>query len=75
MYDTWYQMQALLLSGRLDIGPAISGRLALEGFEKGMEMLLGGRASKILLYPAGPPGEEKEPHLWPHHRSTTSPKS
>ena len=75
MYDTWYQMQALLVSGRLDIGPAISGRLALEGFEKGMELLLGGRASKILLYPGGPPGDEKTPHLWPHHRSATSPKS
>ncbi len=75
MYDTWYQMQALLVSGRLDIGPVISGRLALERFENGMELLLSGRASKILLYPAGPPGNEKSPHLWPHHRSATSPTS
>lgn len=75
MYDTWYKMQALLVSGRLDIGPVISGRLALEGFEKGMELLLGGHASKILLYPGGVPGEEKAPHLWPHHRSATSPTS
>ena len=75
MYETWYQMQALLAGGRLDIGPVISDRLALEGFEKGMELLLSGRASKILLYPEGVPGEEKTPHLWSPHRSATFPRS
>ncbi len=51
MFQTWYQMQGLLLSGRLDLSPAISGRLPLADFRRGFEMLMAGDASKIILYP------------------------
>jgi threonine 3-dehydrogenase len=53
MYKTWYQMQALLKAGKLDLSPVITDRMALKDFSKGMERLKTGEASKILLYPNG----------------------
>ena len=53
MYQTWYQMQALLKAGKLDLHPAITDRLSMRDFSKGMERLRTGEASKILLYPNG----------------------
>ncbi len=53
MYDTWFQMTALLKAGMLDLHPVITDRLAMSDFSKGMEMLNSGKASKILLYPRG----------------------
>lgn len=53
MYDTWFQMTALLKAGMLDLHPVITDRLAMSDFNKGMEMLNSGKASKILLYPRG----------------------
>ncbi len=51
MYETWYQMEALLKAGKLDLAPVITHRLPLEKFADGMELLRSGEASKILLYP------------------------
>ncbi|HEX5236184.1 MAG TPA: L-threonine 3-dehydrogenase [Silvibacterium sp.] len=51
MYETWYQMEALLKAGKLDLSPVITHRLPLEKFAEGMELLRSGEASKILLYP------------------------
>jgi threonine 3-dehydrogenase len=53
MYQTWYQMTALLKSGKLDLHPAITDRMPMRDFGKGMERLTTGEASKILLYPNG----------------------
>ncbi len=53
MYQTWYQMQALLKSGKLDLHPVITDKLSMRDFSKGMERLRTGEASKILLYPNG----------------------
>jgi threonine 3-dehydrogenase len=53
MYETWYQMTALLKSGKLDLHPVITDRLPLTDFSKGMDMLNSGKASKILLYTEG----------------------
>jgi threonine 3-dehydrogenase len=53
MYETWYQMTALLKGGKLDLHPAITDRMPLRDFAKGMERLRTGEASKILLYPNG----------------------
>lgn len=51
MYETWYQMEALLKTGRLDLHPVITHRLPMHAFAKGMDLLKTGEASKILLYP------------------------
>jgi len=53
MYQTWYQMTALLKSGKLDWHPVITDRMSMTDFSKGMERLTTGEASKILLYPNG----------------------
>ena len=53
MYQTWYQMQALLMAGKLNLHPVITDRLSMKDFSKGMERLRTGEASKILLYPNG----------------------
>jgi threonine 3-dehydrogenase len=51
MYETWYQMEALLKANKLDLSPAITHRLPMHDFAHGMELLKTGEASKILLYP------------------------
>ncbi len=53
MYQTWYQMTALLKAGKLELHPVITDRMAMADFSKGMERLTTGEASKILLYPNG----------------------
>jgi threonine 3-dehydrogenase len=53
MYQTWYQMTALLKAGKLDLHPVITDRIAMKDFSKGMERLKTGEASKILVYPNG----------------------
>jgi len=53
MYQTWYQMTALLKNGKLDLHPVITDRMAMADFSKGMDRLKTGEASKILLYPNG----------------------
>jgi len=53
MYQTWYQMQALLKSNKLDLHPVITDRIAMMDFAKGMDRLRTGEASKILVYPNG----------------------
>lgn len=51
MYETWYQMEALLKSGRLDLAPVITHRLPMSEFARGMDLLKSGEASKIVLTP------------------------
>ncbi len=53
MYQTWYQMTALLKAGKLELHPVITDRLPMHDFAKGMDRLKTGEASKILLYPNG----------------------
>jgi len=56
MYKTWYEMNALLKAGKLDLSPVITDRMSMADFSKGMGRLKTGEASKILLYPNGKPG-------------------
>ena len=53
MYQTWYQMTALLKAGKLDLHPVITDRIQMKDFSQGMERLKTGEASKILMYPNG----------------------
>jgi len=53
MYQTWYQMTALLKAGKLDLHPVITDRIAMKDFSTAMERLKTGEASKILVYPNG----------------------
>ena len=49
MYETWYQAEALLRGGRINLDPVITHRLPLERFDEAMRLLESGEASKILL--------------------------
>lgn len=53
MYKTWYQMTELLKHNKLDLKPAITDRIPLSDFSKGMERLKRGEASKVLVFPNG----------------------
>ena len=49
IFDTWYRMEALLLSGKLDIRPVITHVLGWSDFEKAVELQRSGKAGKIVL--------------------------
>ena len=51
MWQTWFQAQALLQSGKVDLSPLITHRLPLADLEKGMQLLKSGEAAKVILYP------------------------
>jgi threonine 3-dehydrogenase len=49
MYETWFQMEALLASGKLNLEPVITHRLKLAEFAKAMELLQSGEAIKVVF--------------------------
>jgi threonine 3-dehydrogenase len=51
MYETWYQMEALLETGKLNLEPVITHRLKLSEFPKAMEVLQSGEAIKVVMRP------------------------
>jgi threonine 3-dehydrogenase len=55
MYETWFQAEALLRGGKIDLTPVITHRLPLAKFDEAMHLLESGVASKILLQVADKP--------------------
>ena len=53
MYETWYQMDNLLGSGRLDIRPAITHVMPMQDFDQAIALLRSGKAGKVVLVPWG----------------------
>ena len=53
MYQTWYQMDNLLRSGRLDLRPAITHVMPMERFDEAIALLRSGNAGKVVLIPWG----------------------
>ena len=53
MYETWYQLDNLLSSGRLDLGPAITHVMPMERFDEAIDLLRHGAAGKVVLIPWG----------------------
>ncbi len=49
IFETWYQMEALLLSGHLQLDPIITHVLPMDQFERGIEMMQSGEAIKVVL--------------------------
>jgi threonine 3-dehydrogenase len=56
MYQTWYQMDNLLRSGRLDVRPAITHVMPMERFDEAIALLRSGNAGKVVLVPWGQEG-------------------
>jgi threonine 3-dehydrogenase len=51
MFETWFQMEALLATGKLNLEPVITHRLKLSDFVQAMELLRTGEAIKVILKP------------------------
>jgi threonine 3-dehydrogenase len=51
MWKTWYQAQALLRSGKVDLTPLITHTFPLGEIHQGMALLKDGQAAKVILYP------------------------
>ncbi len=51
IWDTWYQMQALLVDGKVDLDPVLTHRLKLTEYEQAFTALADGSAGKIVLTP------------------------
>lgn len=49
MFETWYQTQALVVAGRIDLGPIITHVLPLERYEECFDLLKDGKAAKIVM--------------------------
>jgi len=49
MFDTWYKMDGLLRSGKIDLFPIITHRFKFEDFEKGLKLMEQGKAGKVIL--------------------------
>ena len=49
MFETWYQTQALVKSGRVDLRPIITHVLPYVQFDRAFELMRSGEAAKIVL--------------------------
>ncbi len=49
MFETWYQVEDFVLSGRLNLAPIITHQLDLHEFEKGFRLMQSGEAIKVVL--------------------------
>jgi threonine 3-dehydrogenase len=49
MFETWYQVENFLLSGRLNLDPIVTHRLPLAAFERGFKLMQAGEAIKVVL--------------------------
>jgi threonine 3-dehydrogenase len=56
MFDTWYQMDNLLRSGRLDVTPAITHVMPMQEFDTAIALLESGQAGKVVMIPWGQSG-------------------
>lgn len=49
IWETWFQMEELLLSGRLDLDPIVTHEFPIEDYEKAFETMMSGEGIKVLL--------------------------
>ena len=49
MFETWYQMEELLLSGRLELDEIITHEFPLEKFEKAFARMMSGEGIKVVM--------------------------
>ena len=49
MFETWYQVEDLILSGRVNLKPIITHEIPLADFERGFKLMKDGEAIKVIL--------------------------
>jgi threonine 3-dehydrogenase len=58
MFETWYQTEALVKSGRVDLRPIITHVLPFEAFGEAFDLMESGAAAKIVLDLSGTEGAQ-----------------
>lgn len=53
MWDTWYQMENLLLSGNLQLDDIVTHEFPIEDFERAFETMISGEGIKVLMDVSG----------------------
>ncbi len=51
LWETWYQMRALLSSGAVDLRPVVTHRFSLEQYEDALRVMQTGQSGKIVMFP------------------------
>jgi threonine 3-dehydrogenase len=49
MYETWYQAEELILSGKVNLDPIITHEIPLKDFKTGFDLMASGEAIKVLF--------------------------
>jgi threonine 3-dehydrogenase len=49
MFETWYQTQALVKSGRVDLRPIITHVVPMDDFANAFSLMESGEAAKIVM--------------------------
>lgn len=49
MFETWYQVENFVLSGRLDLEPIITHQIDIQKFDNGFRMMQSGEAIKVVM--------------------------
>lgn len=49
MFETWYQVENFLLTGRLNLDPIITHQIDLADFERGFQLMQQGEAVKVVM--------------------------
>jgi len=49
MFETWYQAEDLILSGKVDMDPIITHEIPLADFETGFKLMASGEAIKVIM--------------------------
>ena len=51
VFRTWYKLESILKSGKLDLQPLITHRMALDQLDEAMSLIGSGNCAKIVLTP------------------------
>jgi threonine 3-dehydrogenase len=49
MFQTWYQVESFLLSGRLNLDPIITHEIEFDQFDRGFKLMQSGEAIKVVM--------------------------
>jgi threonine 3-dehydrogenase len=49
MFETWYQVESFLLSGRLNLAPIVTHQIEMSDFDRGLKLMQAGDAIKVVM--------------------------
>jgi threonine 3-dehydrogenase len=50
LWETWFQMRALLRSGAVDISPMVTHRFSLDDFDAAFDLMASGECGKVVMF-------------------------